>query len=602
MALIVSSLVVGCGSGVERTPRGAVVFPPGWPFAADAPAVTAAHGMVSSADPYATEVGLKILQAGGNAVDAAIAVGFALAVVDPQAGNIGGGGFMVVRTAEGEAAALDYREKAPLAASRDMFLDVDGNPTDRSRIGHLAIGVPGSVRGLWEAHRRFGSLPWADLVAPAIRLADGIVLHEELFRYLHAVHVAALGGQPYFRSYEEELRRFESTEAQFLAFPAGGQLPFTLGGTFRQPGLASTLRRIAQSGPDGFYKGETAHLIVAEMKRGGGLITHEDLESYTAEWRTPVTFSYRGHTVISMPPVSSGGVTMALIANILEGYDLRGLGWHSPEHVHLLIEAMKRAFADRNRYLGDPDFVDIPLERLISKEYAEGLRASINLRRATPAEEVAPGLEPVHEGEHTTHYSIVDGQGNAASVTTTIAGAWRMSPVSVRGAGFILNNEMVDFTAKPGSPNFYGLVQGEANAVEGGKRMLSSMAPSIVLDPTGKLLLVTGTGGGPRIITMVFQNISNVVDFGMNVVQAVHAPRVHHQHLPDEVQYGEGGLPPETIRRLEALGHKLQVNPPWGGGIQAIMVLPDGTLAGVSDPREPVSDPRWRGIGVVAGY
>jgi len=522
--------------------------------------------MVVTDAPLATRVGVNVLRRGGHAVDAAVAVAFALAVVYPEAGNVGGGGFLVVRGADGSAAALDFRETAPLAATREMFLDARGEPTDRSVTGHLAAGVPGTVAGLWEAHRRYGRLPWRDLVAPAIRLAEEGFPVDERF-------AATVAGQA------RRLAAFPASAALFL--PGGA--PPAVGSTWRNPDLAAVLRRVAERGAAGFYEGETADLIVAEMRRGGGLISHEDLRRYRPAWRPPVVFEYRGHRVISMPPPSSGGVTLALIANILEGYDLRALGWHSPAHLHLLAEAGRRAFADRNRFLGDPDVVAIPLERLLSKSYAARLRATIALDRATPSAAVAPELGRV-ESDHTTHISIVDPDGNAAALTTTINELYG-SAVTVAGAGFLLNDEMDDFAVKPGAPNLYGLVQGEANAIAPGKRMLSAMSPTIVEGPGGELRLVTGARGGPRIISAVFQVLSNVVDFEMPLPFAVAAPRTHHQHLPDALFYEAGGLTPAQIRRLETLGHTVQ---PRAGGIghAPTIARAEGGWLGVADPRE----------------
>jgi len=522
--------------------------------------------MVVSTDEYASSVGVRILRAGGNAVDAAIATSFALAVVNPEAGNIGGGGFMVIRLADGTTASLDYRERAPLAASRDMYLDESGELTQASSRGHLAVGVPGTVAGLWEAHQRYGELSWAELVTPAMELAEGFEVRERQATSL--------------LQSEEKLRLFSSTEAIFLP---EGRLP-QVGERFEQLDLAGTLGRIAARGRDGFYQGITADLIVAEMEAGGGITTHQDLFQYEATWRDPVQFTYRDHTVISMPPTSSGGATLAAMAKILEGYDLRLFGWHSPEHIHVLAEAWKRAFADRNTYLADPDFKHMPLERMISQEYGTERRADISMERATPSAEVGPGLGPADDGA-TTHLSVVDENGNAVSVTTTI-NSWFGSGVTVTGAGFVLNNEMDDFSARPGFPNQYGLVQGEANAIEPGKRMLSAMTPTIVLDPSGQLLLVVGSPGGPTIITNVFQQISNVVDFGMGVRRGINAPRVHHQHLPDRIQFEAGGLSPQLIEALKALGHSVEPREdPYIGDSQAIMRLSDGTLAGASDHR-----------------
>ena len=542
-----------------------VSFPDSWRYPSDTPPVTAERGMVVSTDRYASEIGVQVMQAGGNAVDAAISVSLALAVVNPEAGNIGGGGFMVVRMADGTTAALDYREKAPLAATREMFLDEHGNLTDKSVVGHLAAGVPGTVMGMWEAHRRFGSLPWEDLVEPAVGLAEGFEV-EARFR-------------SNLVNSEDGIRRFATTAATFL--PDGHVAE--LGETFAQPELAATLGRIRDAGADGFYGGETADLIVAEMERGRGIISHEDLQAYTAAWREPIEFTYRGYGVLSMPPSSSGGATMAEMANILEGHDLSTLEWHSAEMVHLLAESWRRAYSDRNEYLADPDFVDMPLERMTSKAYARERGADIT-DRATPSAEVGPGLEPPQEGEHTTHFSVVDPDGNAVSVTTTI-NSFFGSKVTVAGAGFVLNNEMDDFAAKPGTPNQFGLVQGENNAVGPGKRMLSAMTPTIVTHPDGELLFVTGTPGGATIITTVFQTIVNVVDYGMNVVQAVNAPRVHHQHLPDQIFYENGGLSAEVVAALEARGQTMVERSGVSGDVQAIVVMPDGSLQAASDPR-----------------
>ncbi len=563
VALVVSA---ACASPAEGP--AAVSFPAGWSFAGDATPVTASRGMVVSTDELASQVGVDVLRSGGNAVDAAVAVQFALAVVNPEAGNIGGGGFMVLRTAGGESAALDYREKAPLAATRDMFLDADGNLTDRSVVGHLAAGVPGTVAGMWAAHERYGSLPWPELIEPAVRLAEGFEVRPRFLGSLSPTMVEALSA-------------FPASAAQFL--PRSGSPP-AVGDTLRQVDLAATLRRIRDGGPDGFYRGETAELVVAEMRRGGGIITHEDLAAYEAAWRDPISFRYRGHTVISMPPSSSGGATMAEMANILERWDIGSMPWHGPRMIHLYAEAWKRAYADRNHYLADPDFVEMPLGRMTSEAYAAERAGTISTSAATPSSEVGPGMEegPV-EGENTTHFSIVDDEGNAVSVTTTI-NSWYGSKVTVTGAGFVLNNEMDDFAAKPGTPNQFGLVQGENNAVAPGKRMLSAMTPSIVLGPDGGLLMVTGTPGGSTIITTVFQTISNVLDYGMNVVQAVDAPRVHHQHLPDQILYEQGGLDPATVAALEAMGHVLVERTEVSGDVQAILIE-GGTLTGWSDPR-----------------
>jgi gamma-glutamyltranspeptidase/glutathione hydrolase len=517
--------------------------------------------MVVSGSPIASAVGRDILAAGGNAVDAAVAVGFALAVVHPSAGNLGGGGFMVIRMADGSVSALDYREAAPLAATRDMYLDQDGDPTDLSVIGHLAAGVPGSVAGMIEAHRKLGRLPFRQIIAPAIRLAaDGFEV--DSFRS-HSID-----------SNRDRLYLFPGSRAAFL--PEGRAPP--RGMIFRQPDLAKTLEDIRHYGPDGFYRGRVADLIVEEMKRGGGLITHEDLTSYRAKWREPIRITYRGHVIYSMPPASSGGVTLAQILNTLEGYDeLPPFG--SPALIHLEAEAMRRAFTDRNTYLGDPDFVDMPLERLLSKAYAVTLRAEIDRKRATPTPAFDPALR---SGESTTHYSVVDADGNAVSCTTTLNNSYG-SAVTVTGAGFLLNDEMDDFATAPGRPNMFGLVQGEANAIAPGKRMLSAMTPSIVLDPDGELFMVVGTPGGPRIITMVYHVISNVINHGMSLPDAVAAPRIHHQGLPDSLRVERNGFTPATIAALERMGHGVAVKG-YSGDVEAIIRTPTG-WQGVSDPR-----------------
>jgi gamma-glutamyltranspeptidase/glutathione hydrolase len=532
-----------------------------WRFAGRARVTEGARAMVVSGSPIASEVGRAILQRGGNAVDAATAVGFALAVVHPEAGNIGGGGFSVIRMADGSVHTLDYREAAPVRASRDMYLDLAGNPTDQSITGHMAAGVPGAVAGLAEQHRRLGRLPWRDVVEPAVRLAvEGFVVDE--YRMLSI-------DEDRFR-----LSLFPASRRQFL--PEGR--PPAAGSVFRQPDLARTLEAIRDAGPAGFYRGRVADLIVAEMERGGGFISHADLAAYEARWRDPVVIRYRGHTIYSMPPASSGGVTLALILNQMQGFGtLPPFG--SAELLHLEAEAMRRAFMDRNHFLGDPDQVAMPLDRLTSTAYADSLRATIDPARATASLGVRPGLGG---GMHTTHYSVVDGAGNAVSTTTTLNNSYG-SAVTVEGAGFLLNDEMDDFASAPGRANMYGLVQGEANAIAPGKRMLSAMTPSLVLDPEGRLLLVVGTPGGPTIITQVYHVISNVLDHGMTLPDAVAAPRMHHQGLPDEVRVERDGFLAAVLADLERRGHKLATRGSWGD-VEAIIRIPTG-WQGVSDPR-----------------
>lgn len=517
--------------------------------------------MVVSGAPIASAVGRDILRQGGNAVDAAVAVGFALAVVHPEAGNIGGGGFMVIRTAAGEVSTLDYRETAPAAATRDMYLDADGNPTDKSVTGHLSVGVPGAVAGLAEAHRRYGRLPWQAVVEPAVVLArDGFLVDGYRSR--------SIGSD------STRLSRFEGSAAYFLP---GGRPPQP-GTTLVQADLARTLEAIRDSGADGFYRGAVADLIVAEMQRGGGIITHADLEGYRAEWRAPVRTTYRGHTLYSMAPASSGGVTLAMILNILGGYQqLPPFG--SAALLHLEAEAMRRAFTDRNRWLGDPAFVQMPLDRLLSPAYAATLRGEIRRDRATPTPPFDPGAR---DGSSTTHYSVVDAEGNAVSTTTTLNNSYG-SAVSVVGGGFLLNDEMDDFASAPGKPNMYGLVQGEANAIAPGKRMLSAMTPSILTGPDGQLKLVVGTPGGPTIITQVYHVISNVIDHDMGLPEAVAAPRMHHQALPDRIQLERGGFAAGVIAALRAMGHEVSERSAMGD-VEAIIRTPRG-WQGVSDPR-----------------
>ncbi len=516
-----------------------VSVPAQWKFAdlvGTAPERSGA-GMVTSDARLATGVGVAILDAGGNALDAAVATAFALAVVYPVAGNIGGGGFMVARMADGELATLDFREKAPMAAHRDMYLNESGEVTRDAVVGHRASGVPGSVAGLWEAHARFGSMSWEELVAPSIRLAvEGFVADPDF--------AGAADGA-----------RFEMFEGSRALFRPGGE-PVAEGDYWANPDLAVVLQRVSDTGPDGFYSGPTADLIVAEMERGGGLITHADLSDYAAIWREPVLFEYRGYEVVSMPPPSSGGLTLGLMANILEGYDMRALGWHSAASVHRLAEAMRCAFADRNHWLGDPDFVPVPRQQFLSEEYAARLRAGIREDAATPSSQIDPAFgSDGSEAMHTTHFSVVDSQGNAVGLTTTINHG-NGSGVTVAGAGFLMNNEMDDFASKPGSPNAFGLVQGEANSIQPGKRMLSAMTPTVV-SWQGRPVLVTGASGGPTIITGVLQIMTNVIDYGLDVRTAVALPRFHQQHLPDLLLYEGGGYPAELLEQLQALGHEL---------------------------------------------
>jgi gamma-glutamyltranspeptidase/glutathione hydrolase len=543
----------------------AVAFPPSWPHRSSASAVFGQHAMVTSDAPLASQVGLEILRAGGNAVDAAVAVGFALAVVYPEAGNLGGGGFTLVRMADGRVASVDYREVAPLSATRDMFLDDSGRATRKSQVGPLASGVPGSVAGMVATHQRFGTLPLARVIAPAIRLAEGFTVDSLLTRTLsnNAELIAQFAGASLFL--------------------ANGQ-PLAPGTTLRQPALARTLRAIADSGAAAFYTGGLARTFVDDYRAVGGNITADDLARYKPEWRDPIRAMYRGHTLLTMPPPSSG-VTMIEALNILEGFHpLPPFG--SARYAHLLASALQRAFIDRNSRLADPAFASVPTDSLISKSYAAKLRASIGAR-ASATQTLITGTR---EGAHTTHYAVVDAAGNAVATTTTINDLYG-SGVYLPNVGIFLNNEMDDFAAAPGRPNVFGLIQGEQNAIVPGKRMLSSMLPTMVLDRSGKPLLLVGARGGPRIITSVLQTIVNVLDHHMSLVDAINAPRIHHQALPDTMRYERDGFSTEMIDSLGALGYGLR---PYGaaayspqgniGSVNAIHRTANGWV-GYADPR-----------------
>lgn len=501
-------------------------------------AVFAPNEMVASNAPLASAAGLEILALGGNAVDAAVATGFALAVVYPEAGNIGGGGYAVIRMADGRTAAIDYREKAPAGATRNMFVDpATGNATNASVVGHLASGVPGAVAGLLTTHDRFGTRTREEVMAPALRMArDGFVAD--------SAYVASL------RTDSALICRFAGC-ARF--FP-GGRAP-RAGETIRQPELARTLERIAASGADGFYRGPVASAIAAEMRRGGGLITEADLAAYRAAWRTPVNGRYRGHTILAMPPSSSGGVTLVEALNIIEAFGAPA-PYGSVTSLHRMLGAFQLAFVDRNEYLADPDVAPVPVDQLIAPEYARRQRTRLDDRRYVSTLSLDPGLAR-REGDHTTHYSVVDRLGNAVAVTTTINSLFG-SGVWVPDAGFFLNNEMDDFTSRPGVANQFGLVQGEANAVAPGKRMLSAMSPTIVLDPADRVMMVVGSRGGPRIITGVAQVIQNVIDHGMSLADALAAPRVHFQGLPETIRAETDGLPRAIMDSLTAMGWRFE--------------------------------------------
>jgi gamma-glutamyltranspeptidase/glutathione hydrolase len=545
--------------------------------------VAAENGMVVSAQHLATQVGVDVLKDGGNAVDAAVAVGYALAVVYPAAGNLGGGGFMTIQLADGRKTFLDFREKAPLAATANMYLDKDGNVIKgASTTGHLAVGVPGTVSGMEMARAKYGTMKRAALIAPAIKYAqDGFVLDR--------------GDVDLLVTATEDFRKDAATAAIFL----NNGTAFAPGQKLVQKDLAATLRAISDKGEDGFYKGAVGAAIVASSQAGKGILTQADLDQYTTRELKPVECNYRGYGIVSAPPPSSGGVIICEILNVLEGYPLKELGFRSAQAVHYQIEAMRHAYVDRNSYLGDPDFIKNPLDRLLSKDYAAKLRAAIDPNKAGVSKDIKPGVAP-HEGNNTTHYSIVDKWGNAVSVTYTL-NDWFGAKVTAAKTGVILNDEMDDFTAKIGVPNLYGLVQGEANAIQPGKRPLSSMSPTVVTKD-GKTVMVVGTPGGSRIITAVLHTIINVIDYGMNAQEAVDAPKFHQQWLPETTNVDNFALSPDTRKILEGWGQKFSGPQPVNHlavilvGAPALGGKPVGNnrYYGANDPR--------RNSGLALGY
>ncbi len=553
-------------------PRGLFILPlVGAVLSAHEP-VRARHGMVVADEPLAADVGVAVLKSGGNAVDAAVAVGFALAVTHPYAGNLGGGGFMLVRFADGRSTFIDFRERAPEKASRDMYLDAQGNPTQDSVDGWRAVGVPGSVRGFELAQSKYGSQKWSDLIAPAVELAaKGYALSYKSAELLRNAHNLA-----------EDLESKRIFQKSGTFYDAGDVLV--------QPELAATLKRIAASGAREFYEGETAHRLVSEMAGHGGLLTLGDLQRYQAVERTPLTGAYRGLTILTAPLPSSGGIGILQMLGMLEdsGYGKAGPG--AAATIHYVAEVMRRYFADRSQYLGDSDFVKVPVKGLLDRAYIRERRASIDPDRATPSDQLNPGQPSGRESTETTHYSIVDASGNAVAVTYTLNNGYG-SGVTVPGLGFLLNDVMDDFTVKPNTPNMFGLLQGEANAIEPGKRPLSAMTPTIVVRD-GKPFMVLGAPGGPRIITAVLQVLLNVIDFHMNIQDAVYAPRFHHQWKPDKL-YLEAGISPDTVALLEAMGHQVDYSP---GVVLARInaVLSDGGWL------QGAADPRW--TGKAAGY
>jgi len=524
------------------------------------------NGMVVSAHPEASQVGIDILKKGGNAVDAAVAVQFALAVVYPNAGNIGGGGFMVYRGANGEINALDFREKAAAAASRDMYLDAAGNPiVDKSLYGHLAAGVPGSVDGMVEAHKKYGKLTWAQVIQPAIDLAkNGFKITSRQASELNSLH--------------RKLMDFNPNGTALVNL----EHPWQENDVLVQQELANTLKLIQEKGRAGFYEGAVADSVVAEMQRGKGLITLADLKNYHATWRKPITGNYKGYKIITMPPTSSGGIALIQLLQSVEPYPLKKWGHNADSTVQVIVEAERRVYADRATHLGDPDFYAVPQQQLLNAAYNKNRMANFNWAAATPSSSIIAGEIKGIEHEETTHFSIVDRDGNAVSITTTLNGSYG-SLVAVKGAGFLLNNEMDDFSVKPGAPNMYGLVGGEANAIAPNKRMLSSMTPTIV-EKDGKLFMVVGTPGGSTIITSVFQTIINVIDFDMSMQKAVAAKKFHHQWLPDEVYVEKDAIDSLATQKLKAKGYNI-VQRGSIGRVDAILRTQWGNYQGGADPR-----------------
>ncbi|MCX6214253.1 gamma-glutamyltransferase [Spirosoma sp.] len=542
------------------------------PFFSDRVGVIGRNGMVASAHPEASQVGLAILKGGGNAVDAAVAVQFALAVVYPGAGNIGGGGFMVYRDKAGKAYSLDYREKAPGRATQNMYLDSLGNVRPGLSIsGHLASGVPGSVDGMVEAHKRFGKLTWAQVLQPAIDLASkGFPLTER----------DALG----LNRIKTDLNTINPGKAYFLKSTAPTDtISWHKGDLLIQADLAKTLQRIQAQGRAGFYEGETARLLAEEMISGKGLITEEDLKNYHSIWRDPILAAYKNYNVITMPPTSSGGIALVQMMRFTEPYPLRKWGWNRDSTVQVMIEAERRVYADRAKFLGDPDFVKVPATQLMSPEYLRTRWTDFSWAKATDSRAVRGGTIPGYESLETTHFSVVDKEGNAVSITTTLNGGYG-SRVVIGGAGFFMNNEMDDFSIKPGSPNMYGLIGNQANAIAPHKRMLSSMTPTI-LEKDGKLFMVVGTPGGSTIMTSVYQTILNVIEHGMTMQQSVNALKFHHQWLPDKTIFENGAFSSTTIEALKSRGYSLEQLSNTLGRMDCVLVRPDGSYEGASDPR-----------------
>ncbi|PSL19233.1 gamma-glutamyltransferase [Dyadobacter jiangsuensis] len=539
------------------------------PFFSDRKGVVAQNGMVASAHPVASQVGVDILKAGGNAVDAAVAVQFALAVVHPSAGNIGGGGFLVLRDKNGKSYSIDFREKAPGKGHADMYLDKDGNIIPKSStLGRLASGVPGSVDGMAQAHAKYGKLSWKQVLQPAIDIArNGVVLTEREARSLNSIKSDLLAVNP---------------GSSYFLNPTGKD--WAAGDLLVQKDLAKVLKRIQKKGREGFYAGKVAKQLVKDInKNGEGIISKQDLADYHAQWRETITEGYKGYKVITMAPPSSGGVALLQLMRLTEQHPLRKWGWHSDSTIQVMIEAERRVYADRAKFLGDPDFVKVPVNDLISKDYLQKRWSDFSWDRATDSKNIHGGVLPGYESLETTHFSVVDKEGNAVSVTTTLNGGYG-SRVIVKGGGYFMNNEMDDFSIKAGAPNMYGLIGNKANAIAPGKRMLSSMTPTII-EKDGKLLMVVGTPGGSTIITSVYQTILNVLEHGMTMQQAVNALKFHHQWLPDKTTFEANAFSAEAIKKLQDKGYILEQQRNSIGRMDCILVLPDGSLEGGSDPR-----------------
>ena len=555
LLIIILSLITGCQTKSGSNDRAIL----------EGHDIKSRHGMVVSAHPEASRIGVSILQKGGNATDAAVATGFALAVCYPEAGNIGGGGFMVIRNNDGTVDVIDYREKAPLMASRDMYLDADGNIMEGiSTETHLSAGVPGSVDGLIKVHSRYGKLSFREVIQPAIDLAE-------------KGFPVTRGQTGSLNHNREEFLRKNAVRPAFVKDSLWKE-----GEILKQPELAETLERIRDKGREGFYSGKTAELIIKEMKRSNGIISKQDLDEYGSVFRRPLQADYKGYRISTVPPPSGGGIILIQLLKMVESQPLKEWGFHSAKAVHLITEAERRAFADRAEYAGDPDFVDVPVEGLLNNRYLADRMLNFDENKASLSSEINAGNPSMHESEQTTHYSVVDQYGNSVATTTTLNDTFGSSIV-VDGAGFLLNNEMDDFSVKPGEANMYGLTGGEANSIGPGKRMLSSMTP-VVVEKNGKLFLIAGSPGGSTIPTTVFQVIINVADYNMSVSEAVDIGRFHHQWLPDIISYESESIDSLTLRELTAMGHKIVLRTSIGS-VNAVQILPDGEMAGAADRR-----------------